>query len=827
MRSEYNPKEIEPKWQGRWDEDALFAVSENSSRPKYYVLEMLPYPSGAIHMGHVRNYSIGDAVARYRRMLGFNVLHPIGWDAFGLPAENAAITQKKHPAEFTSIFINRMRKQLKRLGFSYDWEREFATYMPEYYRWNQWFFLLMLQRGLAYRKKSLLNWCPVCQTVLANEQVVNGCCWRHEGTQVKEQKIEQWFLKITDYADELLSSMKNLTGWPERVLAMQRNWLGKSEGTKITFHLEGVEEDIKIFTTRIDTIFGCTAILLSPEHPLIEKILSLSKNQNKFKEDLRIIIKKGGPSPSGSDFQKNGFDTGFSAQNPFNGEKVPIWIANFVLMDYGTGAIMAVPSNDERDFEFCTKFKIPVREIMAKDHQFNVAGERMFGIHAPLINAGPYTGMHSKDAICEMTMDATKGGFGKKNTQYRIRDWGISRQRYWGTPIPIVYCSKCGTIPVPDEQLPILLPKNVKLTGTGRSPLADDPEFVETSCPKCGSAARRETDTMDTFFDSSWYFYRYTDPKFTKGPVRPEAVKYWLPVDQYIGGIEHAILHLIYMRFFSKVMRDVGLIEIDEPVVRLFNQGMVIKDGAKMSKSKGNVVDPGVMVDRFGADAVRVYMLFAAPPEKDFEWSDSGIEGASRFLKRVYRLFSQHVGKSKNSIKITDPTPRTKDEQKIERKLHQTLRHISNELESRWHFNASIAAIMEFVNLIYEVKVNGESKSVSLVFMQEILEKLAIMLSVFAPHIADEIWEGLGNNNPMLMERWPTWNEELAKEEEIEIPVQINGKLRSRIRVAPGIDKGDLQRIALEDNAISALIANRKISKVIIVKERLINIFIQ
>ena len=827
MKPEYKPAEIEPKWQKHWADRKLFEADEDSSRPKYYVLEMLPYPSGAIHMGHVRNYSIGDAVARYRRMLGFNVLHPIGWDAFGLPAENAAILNKKHPSEFTFRFIERMREQLKRLGYSYDWRRELATCTPEYYRWNQWFFLQMLRRGLAYRKKSRLNWCPECQTVLANEQVVNGCCWRHEETPVTEREIEQWFLKITDYADALLADMDKLGNWPERVLTMQQNWIGRSEGTEVAFRLEEVREDITVFTTRVDTIFGCTAVFLAPEHPRMEILLNRSRNRKLLEEQLERIRAQSAKARTEPDLEKDGFDTGFRVRNPFNGEPVSVWVANFVLMEYGTGAIMAVPANDERDFEFCTKFGIPVREIMARKDQFTAEGDRIFALYAPLIDAGPYTGLHSKEAIRRMTADAAAKGFGKKTIQYRIKDWGISRQRYWGTPIPIVYCSECGTIPVPEDQLPVLLPENVQLTGTGRSPLEEVPEFVDTTCPKCAKPARRETDTMDTFVDSSWYFYRYTDPRFSDAPVRREAVKYWFPVDQYIGGIEHAILHLIYMRFFSKVMRDVGLTEIDEPVARLFNQGMVIKDGAKMSKSKGNVVDPGEMVDRFGADAVRLYMLFAAPPEKDFEWSDAGIEGAYRFLKRVHRLFARHAAKLAPVSAAENASGRTSEDRKIERKLHQTLRRVSNDLESRWHFNTSIAALMELVNELYDVELGGKGAGVSPVVMKGALEKLASMLSLFAPHLADELWESLGHDGSMLLTSWPAYDARLAREEELEIPVQVNGKLRGRIRVAPGTARDDLQKIALQEEPIAALVSGRQIVKVIVVAERLVNIVVR
>ncbi len=827
MEPEYKPQNIEPKWQKRWAKDKLFEVEEDPSQSKYYVLEMLPYPSGALHMGHVRNYSIGDALARYKRMKGHNVLHPIGWDAFGLPAENAAIANKKHPAEFTFRHIEQMRNQLKRLGYSYDWRREFATCVPEYYRWNQWFFLQMFHRGLAYRKMSRVNWCPVCQTVLANEQVVNGCCWRHENTPVTEKEIEQWFLRITDYAESLLADMKQLGKWPERVLTMQQNWIGRSEGTQIDFGVEAVGEALKIFTTRVDTIFGCTAVLLAPKHPLARRLLRGAEKSRALQANLERIQAQAARVGSEPDLEKDGFDTGFRAQNPFNGESVPIWVANFVLMEYGTGAIMAVPANDERDHDFCTRFGIPVREIMAPEDQFTADGKRIFALYAPLVDAGPYTGLHSREAIRRMTADAEARRFGSRTVQYRIRDWGISRQRYWGTPIPIVYCSQCGIVPVPEEQLPVVLPDQVQLTGRGLSPLAEVPQFLHTSCPRCSEPARRETDTMDTFVDSSWYFFRYTDPGFSSGPIRPDAVRYWFPVDQYIGGIEHAILHLVYMRFFAKVMRDMGLIEYDEPVIRLFNQGMVIKDGAKMSKSRGNVVDPDQMISRYGTDTVRSYVLFAAPPGKDLEWSDSGIEGASRFLHRIYRLVARHAERLAGVTGPPTGSPRTPEEKKLERKLHQTLRRITGNMETRWHFNTSIAAIMELVNELYELGLSEGEGRIAPAVLKGTLEKLVLMLSLFAPHLADELWEKLGHSGSTLQARWPAYREDLTREEELEIPVQINGKLRSRIRVETDSAEDRIRKAALGDQRISEYLNGRRIVKVIVVSQRLVNIVVR
>ena len=827
MEPEYKPQKIEPKWQKRWAKDKLFEVEEDPSKAKYYILEMLPYPSGALHMGHVRNYSIGDALARYMRMKGFNVLHPIGWDAFGLPAENAAIVNKKHPAEFTFRNIEQMRNQLKRLGYSYDWRREFATCVPEYYRWNQWFFLQMFHRGLAYRKMSRVNWCPVCQTVLANEQVVNSCCWRHENTQVTKKELEQWFLKITDYAESLLTDMKQLSKWPERVLTMQRNWIGKSEGTEIDFVVEKLGEKIKIFTTRVDTIFGCTAVILAPKHPLVLKLIVKAKNKKDHEKKLKQIEKQAANIQTEPDLEKDGFDTGFRVKNPFNGESVPIWVSNFVLMEYGTGAIMAVPANDERDYDFCTKFGIPVREIMAAKDQFTFDGKRIFALDAPLVDADSYTGLHSKEAIRRITADAEAQGLGSRAVQYRIKDWGISRQRYWGTPIPIVYCSRCGTVPVPEEQLPVLLPEKVRLTGTGHSPLAGVPQFLNASCPQCSEPARRETDTMDTFMDSSWYFFRYTEPRFSSGPIRKDAVRYWFPVDQYIGGIEHAILHLVYMRFFSKVIRDIGLIEYDEPVTRLFNQGMVIKDGAKMSKSRGNVVDPDLMISRYGTDTVRSYILFAAPPEKDLEWSDAGIEGTSRFLHRIYRLLARHAERLVEMAGSPADTSQTQEEKKLERKLHQTLRRITRNMETRWHFNTSIAAIMELVNELYELGLNEGEGRIAPAVLKDTLEKLVLMLSLFAPHLADELWEKLGHSGSTLQAPWPAYREDLTREEELEIPVQINGKLRSHISVETDSADDRIRKAALGDQRISKYLNGRQIVKVIVVSQRLVNIVVR
>ncbi|MGA8072114.1 MAG: leucine--tRNA ligase, partial [Candidatus Acidiferrales bacterium] len=708
---QYDPRAIEEKWQKVWDEQHAFYADVDPSRPKYYMLEMLPYPSGTMHMGHMRNYTIGDAVARFRWMRGFNVLHPMGWDAFGLPAENAAIQRRIDPCEWTKQNVAEFKRVLKRFGFSYDWRKEISTCEPEYYRWNQWFFLRMLERGIAYRRKSRVNWCPKCQTVLANEQVVNGCCWRHEDTLVEAREIEQWFLKITQYAEQLLEDMKEIEeGWPERVLTMQRNWIGKSKGARVRFAVEGIDATIEVFTTRIDTIYGATAVILSPEHSLVPKLLGGDSVPAGAHEEWDRLRKRVLKTEEIATAEKEGFFTGRYALNPFSGEKIPIWVANFVLAEYGTGAVMCVPAHDERDFEFCRKYRLPVRVVVQPLNSALLDGETMtapFVEHdeGTLVASGPYSGLAPEKAIEKMTADSEARGFGNAQTTFRLKDWGISRQRYWGTPIPVIYCPKCGMVPVPDDQLPVKLPEKVTLVETGKSPLATAPEFVNVKCPKCGEAARRETDTMDTFVDSSWYFYRYTDPHNDKAPFDKEIVRHWFPIDQYVGGITHAILHLLYSRFFTKVMRDIGLVRINEPVTRLFTQGMVQKGGVAMSKSRGNVVGAIEMAEQYGCDTGRLYTLFAAPPEKDLEWSEQAIEGCSRFLQRVYRLVDAHAerlrGVKSLSYEGFDIALATEKEKKLLRKAHQTLKRITRDFEQRWHFNASVALIMELFNELH------------------------------------------------------------------------------------------------------------------------------
>jgi leucyl-tRNA synthetase len=809
---QYDHNQIELKWSERWKDSSLFAAEENSSKPKYYVLEMLPYPSGTLHIGHIRNYTIGDALARYKRMRGFNVLHPMGWDAFGLPAENAAIANKRDPYEWTMFNIENMKRQHRRMGFSYDWSREVATCDPEYYRWNQWFFLKMLERGLAYRKEALVNWCPECGTVLANEQVVDGCCWRHESTPVEQRAIEQWFLRITSYADELLSAIKDLEeGWPERVLLMQRNWIGRSEGGEIDFHLEGSGAPIRVFTTRVDTIFGATCVILAPEHPLVSELVrGETKAQVKHMIDARAAK---GPG----DIEKEGLFTGKYAVNPYSGAKVPIWIGNFVLMGYGTGAIMAVPAHDQRDFEFCKQYGIPIRPVIRpQDGPLADAAtmKEAFSDDGVVENSGPFSGLPSEEARRGMTAKAEAEGFGKAAVTFRIKDWGISRQRYWGTPIPIIYCPNCGMVPVPEKDLPVVLPLSIPITGKGRSPLENVPEFMNVKCPKCGADARRESDTMDTFIDSSWYFYRYCDPHNSNAPFDSKKIAYWFPIDQYIGGVEHAILHLIYSRFWTKMMRDLGLVTNNEPAARLFTQGMVIKDGAKMSKSKGNVVSADDMIERFGADTGRLFELFAAPPEKEMDWTEAGANGAYSFLGRVYRFVTRNVGQGQ-------PAPSDADK-KVLRKLHQTLKQITGDFESRWHFNTSIAALMGLLNVLIDLE-----KEISAPVMADVLEKLTLMLEPFAPYLAEEMWEELGRTGPVFRQPWPAYDPELAREEEAEVVIQVNGKLRGRIFVDFGTPRETLERLALGDAKVQALLDGKHVVKVIVVPDKLVNIVVK
>ncbi|MFZ0271961.1 MAG: leucine--tRNA ligase [Acidobacteriaceae bacterium] len=856
----YTPAEIEAKWQARWEAnpDLYAAEPASSKKRKYYVLEMLPYPSGQLHMGHVRNYSIGDALARYMWMQGYNVLHPMGWDAFGLPAENAALKNNTPPREWTLGNIAAMKRQMNRVGFSYDWRNEITTCLPDYYRWNQWFFLRMYERGLAYRRKSKVNWCPQCATVLANEQVVNGCCWRHEEQIVEQRDLEQWFLRITNYAQELLDELSTMDGWPEKVRTMQRNWIGRSEGAEIAFELEdetdatedeekerksgtailparegvkGTGQQIKVFTTRVDTIYGATSLQLAPEHPLVKEMAAADPGLSDAVAALLEQQRKARETGDVGAIEKHGVYTGHYAINPFNGERLPVWVGNYILLDYGTGAIMSVPAHDDRDYEFAKKYGLEIRiVILPRNHGEAAANgdrEKLLPYTAEdslLINSGPFNSLGNLEAQQKMAAYAEEHGFGKATVTYRLKDWGISRQRYWGTPIPMLYCAKDGIVPVPESELPVLLPDNVEITQQGGSPLARMPAFVNATCPKCGGKALRETDTMDTFVDSSWYFYRYTDAHNDKAPFATETVAYWFPIDQYIGGVEHAILHLIYSRFWTKVMRDMGLVRNDEPVERLFTQGMVIRNGAKMSKSKGNVVSPDEMIERFGADATRMYALFAAPPDRDLDWQEDGVAGVSRFLARVWRFAMKYGDRAKGGSAAGPLSP---ESQALLRKLHQTIRKITEDFAGRWHFNTCIAAIMELVNVLTAAETAIGAGKVPDAVLAEILRTLTLLLAPFAPYLAFELWEHIGEKSDLLRAPWPKFDEALARDEQIEIPVQINGKLRAVVTVGADADEDTLRDAALKDEKIAALIAGKEIVRIIVVPRKLINIVVK
>ncbi len=841
----YDPAAIEPKWQQRWAADpALYAAQPATcGKPKYYVLEMLPYPSGQLHMGHVRNYSIGDALARHMWMRGYNVLHPMGWDAFGLPAENAALKNHVPPREWTLANIAGMKRQFDRLGMGFDWATELTTCLPDYYRWNQWFFLRMYERGLAYRKKSKVNWCPECATVLANEQVVDGCCWRHETTIVEQRDLVQWFLRITAYAEELLDGLDKLDGWPEKVRTMQRNWIGRSEGTEVDFFLEEIKQGtgnreqgaektrIRVFTTRVDTIFGATSVQLAPQHAMVAKFTAADPDLKEQVDELLDQQKKARESGDLGEIEKHGVPTGRFAINPYNGARVPIWVANYILADYGTGAIMSVPGHDERDFEFANKYGLPIVEVIQPVQKTEGAEHLPFlSEDGVLVNSGEFTGLSCAQAQQRMQEVAEHGAFGEPKVTFRLKDWGVSRQRYWGTPIPMVYCqSHCqgdGPLPVPDDQLPVLLPEQIEITQQGGSPLARVPEFVNTTCPKCGGPARRETDTMDTFVDSSWYFYRYTDAKNANAPFDSETVKYWFPIDQYIGGVEHAILHLIYSRFWTRVMRDLGLVTNDEPARRLFTQGMVIKDGHKMSKSKGNVVSPDDMVARYGADAARTYSLFAAPPDRDLDWQEDGVAGVSRFLARVWRLTTKYAPLARAGRGQQAEAP-TGVSLKLLRKLHQTIAKITLDFEGRWHFNTCVAAIMELVNEIQAADAQLAAGDVPPPMVLELLRTLALLLAPFSPHLAAELWESLGEQSSVLRAPWPVSDPELAREDELEVPVQINGKLMTVVRVSADADAKALEAAALADEKIQSRIAGKTVVKVIVVPRKLVNLVVK
>jgi len=830
--TEYRPQQLDRKWQERWAATRAFEVTEDPSKPKYYCLEMFAYPSGHAHMGHVRNYTIGDVVARTKRMRGYNVLHPFGWDAFGLPAENAAIKIGIHPEESTRANIAHMKGQLQRLGISYAWDRELATCDPEYYKWNQWLFIRMFERGLAYRKRSSVNWCPKDQTVLANEQVVDGgVCWRC-GTPVETRDLEQWFFRITAYADELLDATVQLEQWPEKVLTMQQNWIGRSEGARVKFPMEDGSADIEVFTTRIDTIFGATFVLLGPEHPLVSTLAAKTQDPAAFRKQVQAFRTQDRAARVSGEVEKQGFDTGFRAINPFTKRPVPIWIANFVLGDYGTGAVMAVPAHDERDFEFARKFNLPITIVIVSDDgrpapDPNTMSEATVA-YGRTIDSGEFSNLPSEEAQRRMIAFAKEHGIGEATVQYRLKDWGISRQRYWGTPIPMIYCEKDGIVPVPDDQLPVTLPKVAEFTGRGDSPLAQVPEFVNVKCPKCGGPARRETDTMDTFVDSSWYFYRFADPRDDVQAFDPAKVKYWLPVDFYCGGIEHAILHLIYSRFFARVFRDLGMVQDSEPFTHLLTQGMVLKDGEVMSKSRGNVVDPDAMMEKFGADALRLYMIFVAPPENQMEWTDSGLRGIASFLARVWRLVDQWMPafKSNPEARIPNPGELTSAERAIRRKTHDTIRRVTVDIEQRQQLNTAVSAMMELVNDLYGFGEPDDARPQSVAVVGEAVQALVRMLSPFAPHTCEELWEMLGHRDGLMKASWPEFDAAVAKAEEIVVPVQVNGKVRSRLTVPAEASEKELEEMALADPAVMAHLAGKQVKKVVVAKGRLVSLVV-
>jgi leucyl-tRNA synthetase len=842
---DYKPQELDKKWQQRWHAARAFEVDVDPARPKFYCLEMFAYPSGHAHVGHVRNYIIGDVMARMKRMRGYNVLHPFGWDAFGLPAENAAIKNGIHPEVSTRGNIAHMKGQLQRLGISYAWERELATCDTEYYKWNQWLFIRMFEKGLAYRRRSSVNWCPSCNTVLANEQVVDGGCWRC-GSPVETRDLEQWFFRITAYADELLEATTKLTAWPEKVLTMQRNWIGKSEGARVKFGVEGEAEPIEVFTTRLDTIFGATFVLLAPEHPLVTKFAERSADPAAMRRQAQTFRTQDRAARLSGEIDKQGFDTGVRAVNPFTNQPVPIWVANFVLGEYGTGAVMAVPAHDQRDFEFARKFDLPIRVVVTPDGRpqpSDVLTEAA-DAYGTLVESGEYSGLPSAEAQQRMIADARRQGIGEGTVQFRLKDWGISRQRYWGTPIPMIYCETDGIVPVPDDQLPVELPKVAEFTGRGDSPLAQVAEFVNVRCPKCGEPARRETDTMDTFVDSSWYFYRFADPRNQRQPFDPAAVKYWLPVDFYSGGVEHAILHLIYSRFFARVFRDIGYVDHDEPFTQLLTQGMVLKDGAVMSKSKGNVVDPDTMLQKFGADALRLYVMFVAPPEKEVEWTDAGLEGSFRFLARVWRLLDHWMETiAGEGIESPDTCEGlTAGERAVRRKTHDTIRRVTADIEQRQQLNTAVSAMMELVNELYafsektvtggpsrrtdeDVEHAGQvERKETICVMRESAEALVRMIAPFAPHMAEELWEQLGHETGLAAATWPAFNADVAKAEEIVVPVQVNGKVRGRLTVPADTTEADLERLALADSAVQPYITGKTVRKVVVAGGRLVSI---
>lgn len=830
FKDPYDPKKSEPKWQAYWEEQRCFQVREDADKPKFYLLEMFPYPSGRIHMGHVRNYTIGDVLARFLKMRGYNVLHPMGWDAFGMPAENAAIKNKTHPAAWTRENIKTMRGQLKLLGFSYDWDREVATCDPEYYRWEQKIFIEMYERGLAYKKKSLVNWCPSCQTVLANEQVEQGLCWRCDNA-VEQKPLEQWFLKITEYAEELLRETHNLKGWPERVLTMQREWIGKSQGAEVVFKVEGSGEEIVVFTTRPDTLYGVTFLSLAAEHPLVDTLVKDEAKRREleaFRERSRKIDRDKRVADA---YEKEGIPLGFNAIHPLTGEKVPLYAANFVLMEYGTGAVMAVPAHDQRDFDFAKKYALPIRLVIENSGAGVEVGKTMTEAYvAPGImrDSAQFDGMGSEEAKAAIVKYLEQQKAGKSKVTYKLRDWGVSRQRYWGTPIPVLYCESCGTVPEKIENLPVKLPLDVEFTGEGGSPLAKIDSFVHAACPKCGKAARRETDTFDTFMESSWYFLRYLSPKDDAEPFSRRSSDYWMPVDQYIGGIEHAVLHLLYSRFFTKVLRDLGYTAVSEPFKNLLTQGMVIKDGAKMSKSKGNVVDPEYLIEKYGADTARLFCLFASPPEKDLDWNDAGVEGSARFLHRVWRMLADLSPlRSKGEVEKLAAKPSSKALRELHTKLHQTIQKVTEDIQQDFHFNTAIAAVMELVNKIGEVPRSDWEGEEGGALLKVLLDDLVLLLSPFVPHFSEEAWKNLGHEDALLDRPWPKFDAEATVAETVTVVVQVNGKLRGKAELPPHVSEEEVRRFVDTDEKIRAHLEGKSVVKTIFVPGKLLNIVVK
>jgi len=822
MGDPYDFRRLESKWQKYWEEEGQYKVTETSTKEKYYVLEMFPYPSGNLHMGHVRNYSIGDVVARFKRMNGYNVLHPMGWDAFGLPAENAAIKHGIPPSKWTWQNIANMREQLKSMGCSYDWDREVTTCHPDYYKWTQWLFLQMYHNGLAYKSESAVNWCPSCNTVLANEQVVNEGCERC-GTTVTKRNLEQWMFRITEYADRLLEDLELLPGWPEKVKTMQRNWIGRSEGVEINFRTED-GEPIPVFTTRHDTVYGATYMVLAPEHPLVEKATAGSKYEKPVRDFIDRMRKTDYIQRTSADLEKEGLFTGVYAINPLTQEKIPIWIANYVLMEYGTGAVMAVPAHDQRDLEFARKYGLPVRIVVQPPGE-ELDGETMTEAYAGdgiAVNSGMFNGLETPVAKVKMADYMEEEGIGERKVNFRLRDWLISRQRYWGAPIPIIYCDKCGTVPVPEKDLPVYLPEDVEFTPSGESPLRKDEEFLRAKCPECGGEAVRETDTMDTFVCSSWYFLRYASPHERDTAVNKKAADYWMNVDQYIGGVEHAILHLMYSRFFVKALKDMGLVSVDEPFKNLLTQGMVLKDGAKMSKSKGNVVSPEEIIEEYGADTARLFILFASPPEKDLEWNDQAVEGCFRFLNRVWRLVTGHQNRFNDEK--TDPAGFSLRDKELNRLQHHTIKRVTSDVSDRFNFNTAISAIMEYVNGLHDYVESVEKDLQNLPLLYEAFKTLLLLLAPFTPHVAEELWVRLTGKPGVHVQPWPDADPEALKVETVTMVVQINGKVRDRVEAAVDAAQEEIEELALQLPRVQELTSGKQIVKIIIVPKKLVNI---